>query len=206
MKPFKSLTLLALLTASLLFLSNCAVGPFVAHETARTVGKNGNEFTAGYGQGGYVFNWATGATDRLDLGVHWESYSLGARIKYGIVSNPEAGFALAVAGGIGISVGGRHVYGDLLGSYKSGIVEPYGVFRFVQVNADPLEFKSTDTGKTSFTIPGSSFNYSQFMLGNRFWISEHWILSIEIAKLFSFQSDVSTNGAALIGGALGYRF
>jgi hypothetical protein len=187
----------------------CAVSPFYAHETARTVGKGKNEFTAGYGRSIYAFNWATGVTDRLDLGIHWESYGLGLRAKYALIPNPEKGFALALATGAGLSVGGHHLYVDLMGSEyfsKTKIaLEPYGAVRVIMALNDPAEFRTTNDGKTPFLIPKTEYLYSQFIIGNRFWLSESWILSVEASKLLSITQNVSVGNAYTIGAALGYR-
>src|SRR4051794_11386575 len=91
-------------------LGGCAVGPLVSHETARTVGKGHNELVAGYGIAGYALKWNLGLDDSLDVGIHWESLSLGARAKYAFINGREHGWSLASALGAGLSIGGKHYY------------------------------------------------------------------------------------------------
>ena len=82
-------------------LSGCAVGPLAIHETARTVGKSNHELVAGYGIAGYVFKWNIGLSENWDIGLHWESLSIGLRAKYAFLQNSEKGWSLATAAGTG---------------------------------------------------------------------------------------------------------
>lgn len=186
-------------------LSGCAVGPLVSHETARTVGDSNSELIGGYGQAGYVFKWNYGLTENLDFGLHWESLSIGLRAKYAFINN-DNGWSFASALGTGVSVGGNHYYGDIIGSYLVDSWEPYGTLRFVHVNNDPVEFKDEDTGQADFTIPGSQYQYGQFILGTRYWFNPHWLLSLEASSLFALTSGLKFGGNVLIGAAFGYRF
>ncbi len=133
-------------------LSGCAIGPLVSHETARTVGKSNHELIGGYGSAGYVLKWNVGLTENLDFGVHWEFLSIGIRAKYALVNGNNNGLSLAIAGGIGESIGGSHYYGDLMASYLSGKWEPYGTLRVVHVKNDPVEFRDKDTGPWIFAL------------------------------------------------------
>ena len=99
------------------FTASCAVGPLVFHETARAVGFTNHELIGGAGQAGLVFKWNYGLTENLDLGIQFESLSLGLRAKYAFIKSGENGFSLASSAGTGFSVGGSHYYGDLIGSY-----------------------------------------------------------------------------------------
>lgn len=76
--------ILILLMLTTTVLSGCAVGPLVSHETARTVGTTNHELMAGYGQAGYVIKWNYGLNENLDVGLHWESLSIGVRAKYAL--------------------------------------------------------------------------------------------------------------------------
>jgi hypothetical protein len=186
-------------------LSGCAVGPLVSHETARTVGDSNHELIGGYGMAGYVVKWDYGLTKNLDLGLHWESLSIGLRAKYAFINNRE-GWSFATALGAGASVGGSHYYGDIIGSYLAGSWEPYGTLRLVHVKTDPLEFKDKDTGEIDFTVPSAEYDYGQFILGTRYWISAHWLLSLEASSLFAVSSGLKIGSGVLVGGSFGYRF
>lgn len=187
------------------FLSGCAIGPLVSHETARTVGNSNHELIGGYGQAGHILKWNYGLTENLDLGLHWESLSIGVRAKYAFINN-KSGLSLASALGTGDSLGGSHYYGDIIGSYLTGSWEPYGTVRVVHVKNDPLEFKNKNTGQVSFTIDKSEYDYGQFILGTRYWFNDHWLLSIEASSLFTISSGFKTGNSVLAGASFGYRF
>lgn len=189
-----------------LFLSGCVVGPLVVHETARTVGEGDSDLIGGYGTGGYVIKWNYGLLNDLDIGLQWESLSLGVRAKYAFINRRESGWSLAAAAGIGTSVGGNHYYGDLIGSYLHKAFEPYGTVRIVHVKTDPLEFKDKDTGNVDFTIDRYEYDYGQLILGTRFWFDKHWLLSVEASSLFSVSGGVKVGNGLLVGAAFGYRF
>lgn len=187
-------------------LSGCAVGPLVNHETARTLGKANNEVVAGYGSAGYVLKWNFGLAEKWDIGLHWESLSIGLRAKHSFLLNNETGWSLAVALGTGSSIGGSHYYGDLMASHLSGAWEPYATFRAVKVKTDPLEFKDEDTGETDFKIDSENFSYGQFMAGTRYWFSPKWLLSLEASTLFAISDSVKIDSGLLISAAFGLKF
>jgi hypothetical protein len=197
---------LLLAAASIPFLSACAIGPVVSHETARTVGDGNSELMGGLGQAGYVFKWNHGLTPNLDMGVHWEMLSIGLRLKYAFINSGRHGWSLAGAAGIGSSVGGSHYYGDAIASYLAGSWEPYGTLRLVHVKNDPQEFKDKDTGSVEFRIDKTEYEYGQFILGTRYWFSPHWLLSLEATSFFTVSSGVHIGNGVLAGFALGYRF
>ena len=186
-------------------LSGCVIGPLVSHETARTVGESKHELMGGYGRAGYILKWNFGVAENLDFGLHWESLSIGVRAKYAFF-NHEAGWSLAAALGTGTSIGGSHYYGDVIGSYLQGPWEPYGTLRVVHVKNDPMEFKDTNTGQVAFTIPGSQYDYGQFILGTRYWMTPHWLFSLEASSLFAISSGLGIGSNLLVGGSFGYRF
>jgi hypothetical protein len=197
---------LATLTLTLaLSLTGC-VGPLVLHETARTVGDGNSELIGGGGNGGFVFKYNYGLFDRLDVGVQWESLSLGIRAKLGIINPHGPGWSWAIAAGIGDSVGGSHYYGDLITSYLTGSFEPYGALRVVHVNIDSQDFKSDVSDQTIFTTPSTSFNYEELIVGSRIWFTPHWLLSLEAGTVFAVGSGVSFDNNFLIGAAFGYHF
>jgi len=195
---------LVLLSLSLQ-LTACAVGPLVSHESARTIAPGHHEMIGGYGAAGLVFKWTSSVGKNWDVGLQWESLSLGVRAKYAFL-NSSAGWSLASAFGAGLSIGGRHLYGDLIASYLSGKLEPYATFRAVGVKTDPLELRDEDTGHVDFRVNSSTYYYGQAMLGSRFWLNDRAFLSAELSSLFPLSSDLKIHGNLLIGAAVGYRF
>lgn len=186
--------------------AGCAIGPLVSHETARTVGKGHSELIGGYGMAGYAIKYNYGVADNLDLGIHWESLSIGVRAKYAFKNGGENSWSWAAAGGIGASIGGSHYYGDFTGSYLFKAFEPYATLRLVHVKNDPLEFKDQNTGEVDFTVDLPDYNYGQGIIGTRYWIDPHWLLSLEAGSVFSLTSGLSIGQAIFINGAFGYRF
>jgi hypothetical protein len=183
-----ALLIRALSALFLLQLMGCAVGPLVSHETARTVGQSRNEFRGGYGTAGYALKW-----------------NFGIRVKYAFI-NPTEGWAFAVAGGAGDSVGGSHYYGDLLASHFSGSWEPYGTLRFVRVKTDPWEFGQEDTGNIHFVVDSERYTYGQFILGTRYWMNDHMSFSVEASTLFAVSNALSVGSNATLAAGIGYRF
>lgn len=203
MNNFKNLFLSAAFAT--LFLSSCAVGPLVIHETARTVGNSKSELVGGLGRAGFVAKWNYGLTENLDFGVHWESLSLGIRAKYAFI-NSEAGWSFATALGTGGSLGGSHYYGDIIGSYVHGKWEPYSTLRIVHVKNDPIEFQDEDTGNIDFVVSKSEYDYGQFILGTRHWFSHQWFISLEASTISAISSGLDVEKNLLAGAAIGYHF
>lgn len=187
------------------FLSGCAFGPLVNHESARTVGESNHELMGAFGSPGYALKWTYGVTENFDVGLQWESLSLGIRAKYSFINQSE-GWSFAGALGTGVSTGGNHNYGDLISSYATGAWEPYGTIRVVHITTDPMEFRNTDTGALSFTVDRSQYNYGQFFLGTRYWFNHNWLMSAEASWLFSITPGIVFSGAPLLSVNLGYRF
>ena len=197
---------LLILSAAILFFSSCAIGPLVSHETARTVGDSNHEIVAGGGQAGYVFKWNYGLSKNFDIGLHWESLSVGIRAKYAFLNQQSGGMSMALALGTGSSIGGSHNYGDVMLSYLTGAWEPYATARFVQVKNDPLKFQNENTGQVDFAVSAFEYQYGQYILGSRIWFNKHWLFSIEASKLYSISSGVTIGSEVIGGAALGYRF
>ncbi|CAN5670800.1 hypothetical protein BH10BDE1_BH10BDE1_16350 [soil metagenome] len=194
------------LIALFISFSGCAFGPLVNHETGRTVGSSNHELIAGYGNAGYVVKWNIGLDENTDIGFQLESLSLGLRLKHAFINNSTHGLSFAAAAGVGTSIGGSHYYGDAILSYLSGWFEPYGTMRVVHVNTDPVEARNENTGEVAFTINRSEYNYGQLILGSRFWLSPHVLLSIEVSSLSSLSSGFDLSNPVIAGAALGYRF
>lgn len=206
MRKFKSALSMTSFVVLSLLASGCAVGPLVSHEPARTVGEGRDELTVGYGLASYVLKWNHGLAEDWDIGVQWEALSMGLRVKHAFVNAQEHGFSFAVAGGLGTSLGGNHYYGDLMLSYLSGKVEPYGSFRYVHVRTDPVEFRNENTGQVAFTVTVPNYSYGQIFFGSRFWFNETVNLSVEISSLASLSSGLTLGDSLIYGAGLGFRF
>lgn len=196
-------SLIALLLA--MVLGGCAVGPLVQHETARSVGDGNHELVGGYGNAGIVAKWNYGISENFDFGMQYESLSFGVRGKYSVINRESGGFSLAGAFGAGTSIGGNHMYFDIMTSYLTGAFEPYATARFVQVSTDPAEFRNTDTGEVAFTVQSAQYKYGQAVIGTRIWMSSSWLLSLEATSLFGLGDGVQFSENVLLGAALGYR-
>lgn len=196
---------LIIAAAILMMASGCAVGPLVNHEAARTVGEGKDEFVAGYGVTSYVLKWTRGISDNLDYSIQLEALSLGVKLKYAFINNPEKGFSLSGAAGYGASIGGNHYYVDISTGYLKKGWEPYTTLRIVRVDTDPMEFKDEDTGEVEFTIDQGDFTYGQYMLGLRYWMTERWLVSLEGSTLFGI-SNVKFGQNSIVGLAFGYKF
>ncbi len=188
------------------FMSACAFGPLVLHESARTVGESNHELIAGVANAGYSAKWTVGIAKDWDFGLQLESLSVGVRIKHAFVNSAAGGWSFAGAAGVGSSVGGSHFYGDLVLSHLNGWWEPYGAFRVVHVNMDPIEARDADTGQLAFTIDRSEYNYGQLIVGSRFWFSPAWMLTLEISSLTSLSSGLNFSSPTIASVALGARF
>lgn len=178
----------------------------MSHEPARTVGEGRDELAIGYGLAGYVLKWNHGVSKDWDFGIQWEALSLGLRTKYAFINAQERGWSLAVAGGVGTSLGGNHYYGDLMVSYLWSAVEPYASFRYVHVSTDPVEFRNENTGEVSFTVTTPNYNYGQIFLGSRFWFSPTVSLSIECSSFASYSSGLVLDNHLFYSAGLGFRF
>lgn len=197
-----TIKLIQILLVPFVFLG--CVGPLVMHETARTVGRTNHEFAGGLGSQGYVLKWNYGLTKDLDIGIHWESLSLGLRAKYSF-KNQSHGWSFAGAAGLGSSFGGQHSYADIIASYKNKKWEPYGAIRIVKVSIDPIEFND-ENGDEWFKTTRSDFLYNQLILGSRYWFENKFYLSAELSTVGSLTDDVSFEDGALASANLGYIF
>jgi hypothetical protein len=187
-------------------LSGCAFGPLYSHDTAQTVGSNRFEMVGGYGNAGMAAKATFGLMDNLDIGIHWESLSIGLKLKYAFINNHDSGLSVAGTAGIGDSFGG--VYYTAAGSisYLTNEFEPYFMLRGVYVN-----YNSSNSSNSSVSVNGSSLNLPEYtysysylepVLGSRLWLTPgHFFLSAEVGGIV-----IGSGAFAIASGALGYRF
>ncbi|MBI2712537.1 MAG: hypothetical protein HYX41_06775 [Bdellovibrio sp.] len=183
--------------------SGCAFGPIYSHETARTVGAGKGEFTGGFGNGGYLIKADVGLIENLDIGFHWESLSIGGKIKYAFLNNREAGLSLSGTLGAGTSFGGSYYAATATVSYLAGIWEPYLALRGTYV-AYSSSSGSLSLNGSSLNLPqfGYSYAYCEPILGTRVWLyQQHLYFSAELGV------PITLLGGVFVGSAgLGYRF
>lgn len=189
----------------LMLSSGCAFGPVIAQETARTLGANHHELSAGYGQSGGALKWSYGLSENLDLGLQIESLSQGGRLKYAFINNQDHGWSLGSAVGAGVSWGGDHQYVDFLASYLANSWEPYSMLRIVQVHMDSSNWKDA-IGTIDINLESNQYSYGQVFLGTRYWFTPKFFISLEATKIFGISSGFSISTEALGAAALGFRF
>lgn len=181
-----------LLLLSMTFLLQSCFAPLSNDYTARTVGKNKWDASAGIsvatiGSGAYQpyvrINY--GLTDNLDVGVIGETGNLetavGLRGKYAFMNNPE-GFSWGLVGSAGYAEG-IYAYGGPIASYKINWWEPYGIAR--------INYNSAYVGGV----------YGQFTLGNTLWMTKKLGFTINANYLIGDAID-DFQGTA----GLAYRF
>lgn len=199
----KRVTELALFTLIILNLSGCAFGPLYSHETAQTVGAHKVEMTGIYGNAGITGKATWGLLDNLDLGLHWETLSIGLMLKYAFINNHVKGMSASGTLGIGESFGGNYfsVAGSV--SYLTEVFEPYFTLRGVYVYYNSANTHFTLNG-SSLDLPKFTYSYSYLepIVGTRVWITpNHFFLSAEVGTIV-----VNGGGFVIASGGLGYRF
>lgn len=75
------------------------------------------------------------------------------------------------------------------------------------MKTDPVELKDKDTnGPFDFKIKSYNYDYGQLFLGNRFWLTDKWILSIEASSLIIHSSGVDLTSVLIVGAGMGVKF
>jgi len=203
----KKIMMATLFVAQAFVLSSCVMGPINTFETGRTSGDGRGELLAGIGSTGFVGKLNYGVSENLDIGVQLETFSLGGKLKYALMNNQEKGFSLAMAGGAGVGGGNSsHYYGDVIASYLSGDLEPYGSFRFVHAINKSYDEKNDTNDNWIFNIQKREFNYQQYNLGLRYWVNEQLTLNAELTKLQAASSEIIFKDKTLVNVGLGVKF
>lgn len=188
----------------LLALTSCAIGPLALNETARSTGAGHHALSASFGSTDYALKWNYGLSQNLDIGVQVENLSQGIRAKYSLLNQSE-GSSVAIAGGTGLSMGGNHHYLDAIYSTRANWFEPYLAYRFMWVNSDSKEFKSSDTDEKILRIDRDNYRYGQFFLGTRLNFSENFYGSIELSSFHSL-AEVKVSPELFYNFGLGFKF
>ena len=149
--------------------------------------------------------WNYGLGKNFDFGAQMESLSMGIKAKYAFLNQSE-GWSMALGLGYGTGVESDHFYGDFHTSFKTGPVEPYMTVRYVQVHTDKEDIDDHKSGNIHFNIDSLKFQYGQFMIGTRFWLTRHWLFSVEGSTFFGASDGLKISDTYFFNAALGYRF
>ncbi len=191
MKTFK---LLAISFFSLI-LASCAIGPLAYNETARTIGKGSHEISAGVDPLGYVVKYNYGITEKIDIGLQVETFSLGLKLKYAPVKNDIKGWSLGGALLAGSSIGGSYQGLDLSASYLYKKIEPYLNFRIINAEYNFNDWQEDGDSSIKFTnLLEDTYTYGQIFIGTRVKLNKKWALSFELSS-FVYEEGVEFEAA-----------
>ena len=163
--------------ASLVLACSC-LAPFSNNFTGRSLGKGKVGLEGGVIAAGSalpVFKFSYGLSRNLDLGLQYDSFSLGLFGKYSFINDQESGFSLAGIAGGGATVGGGYAYAGPALSYKIGALEPYVVGRYNFVS-----YEESDSS-VGMSWEAGNHNYFQFTFGSVLWIGKGFGLNAEVS-------------------------
>lgn len=207
----KSVPILWLALASLVFFAGCAVAPLSNHISARTNGDGKSLLSAGgtigVGNTGWVpsVKYSVGLSERFDLGFQYEVVEYGAWGKYQLLGGKE-GLALAGLLGVGTSFDGVHGYLGAVLSYKAGIFEPYLVERFNYVHYPKRNVNAEAVGEVH--VDPGHYRYFQHALGFFLWPVEWLGFGLEGSLFTTVRSPFILRGRDqfLVSGNFSVRF
>jgi hypothetical protein len=166
-----------------LLASGC-LAPLSNNFTARSlgtgkIGLDGGVLSVGGDIGAIpAFKIAVGLASDFDLGIQYDSASIGVFGKYSFINNKEQGFSLAAVLGAGAVGDGFYAYGGPVLSYKGKSFEPYFAGRFNYVHYGESEDAFDD-----FQWEAGTYTYLQFTLGSIFWLNKSIGLNVEVSAL-----------------------
>jgi hypothetical protein len=173
--PGRAVKLICL--ASLILACSC-LAPLSNSFTGRSLGKGkvgleGGAIAAGSALP--VLKFSVGLSSNLDLGLQYDSFSLGLFGKYSFINNQESGFSLAGVVGGGATVGGGYAYAGPAFSYKIGALEPYVVGRYNFVSY------GESSSSSGLSWEAGNHSYFQFTLGGVVWLGKGFGLNAEVS-------------------------
>jgi hypothetical protein len=174
---FLGLAIKSLGLASLVLACSC-LAPLSNSFTGRSLGQGkvgleGGAIAAGSALP--VFKFSYGVTRDLDLGLQYDSFSIGLFGKYSIINNQESGFSLAGVAGGGVAVGGGYGFVGTAFSIKLGAFEPYAVGRYNFVSY------GESSSSSGLSWEAGQHGYFQFTLGNVLWLGKGFGLNAEVS-------------------------
>lgn len=192
----KSLLCLILLV-SILLATGCALAPLSSSFEGRSIGKG----KVGLDVGGIpigglypTFKLTYGLASKMDIGLQYESFSMGFFGKYSFINRPYQGFSLAGIISGGVASNGNYFYIGPVLSYKSTKFEPYFVAR---LNAVQYDKSKTSSG---ITILEGKYSYLQLTGGSDFWLSSKIGLCLELSAFAGSTGTTEVEGAIIHGG------
>ena len=161
----------------LAFFAPGCLAPLSSSFTGRSAGGGKVELDGGMvSVGGLIpaFKCAAGLSSKFDLGVQFESASIGGFAKCSIVNNQEHGFSLAGVAGGGAVASGSYFYAGPALSYLAKSFEPYFVVRYNVVHyGEPSDLFG------DILWEAGTYTYVQFTLGTIIWATKHIGFDIE---------------------------
>jgi hypothetical protein len=186
-----------LLLTNLVLACSC-LAPLSNNFTGRSLGQGKVGLEAGVVAAGSalpVFKLSVGLSRDFDLGLQYDSFSLGLFGKYSFLNNQESGFSLAGVAGGGITVSGGYVYAGPVLSCKLGTLEPYFVGRFNFVS-----YGKSSSSSALITWEAGQYTYLQFTLGGVLWVWRGFGLNGEISFYSSSLGLTEMPGATVLAG------
>jgi hypothetical protein len=174
------------------------VAPLSHNLTGRSLG--GGTFgidagaLAGPGEGALpALKVAVGLSESADLGLQFDTFSLGFFGRKSFINNRETGPSLAGVIGLGMAAGGYYGYAGPVLSFKTGGFEPYLGARLNFVTYDESDSSS------SISWEGGDFTYPQATLGFCFWFSRRVALNAEASALIGETGVLDAGMVGLAG-------
>jgi len=196
-RSFPSHALKLICLASLILTWSC-LAPLSNNFTGRSLGQGRVGLEGGAVTAGSVlpfFKFSVGLSRDFDLGLQYDSFSLGLFGKYSFLNNQASGFSLAGVAGGGIAVGGGYAYAGPALSYKLGALEPYFVARYNFVSYG----KSSSSSGMSWDA--GNYSYFQFTLGGVLWLGKGFGLNAEASFFSGLLGIEDMVGATVLAGA-----
>lgn len=158
------------------------VAPLSHNLTGRSLGSGTFGLDAGAvvgpGEGALpALKVAVGISESTDLGVQFDTFSLGFFGRKSFINSPVEGPSLAAVTGLGIAAGGWYGYAGPVFSYKTCRFEPY-----FSPRVNFVSYEESDSS-SSISWEGGDFVYPQVTLGFSFWLSRKVALSAEASAL-----------------------
>lgn len=191
---------------TLLFLTSCALAPFNATNTGRSLGAGGVQTEFGNANSTYFMKANAGITEDLDLGYVMEFGDFttsGLLAKYSFLNN-DTGPALAGEGAWGASDTTSYWYLGVIGSIAFN--DAFEVFANVRYNSVSTDETDIDEGDKIGNIEVEDFEMSYLYgaVGFNIWFSKFTGLSIY--NIYIQGDGVNADPQSSVGGAFLFKF
>lgn len=187
------------LCLAILILACSCLAPLSNNFTGRSLGKGKVGLEGGViiaaGSALPAFKFSYGLSRSFDLGLQYDSFSLGLFGKYSFLNNQESGFSLAGVAGGGATVGGGYAYAGPAFSYKIGALEPYVVGRYNYVSY------GEQTSSSGLSWEAGTHSYFQFTFGGVLWLGKGFGLNAEVSYFSGLLGIEDMVPATVLAGA-----